>query len=157
MDFKINDKIFKLLIQQQQIIDDLVSAVCEEESLSKIDRLILLEAYDLFTVSRHLTSPVRNKYEDQLKKISIDNGASYFIVDAWPFINVDHYNRGQLISFSTQLEIEKENNNGDASAEITVLRDRSTGCEIKITLAQLESDVYDYCVSNKIYGSYFDW
>lgn len=157
MNFGPDHKITKLSAQLQTIQDKLVAAILEEESLSKLDRLSLIELYGLFTTSPFLVHPLRDKYQEQLKEIAIREGATYFILDGWPLINCDHRNRGELVSFADELECEYENNNDDPDSEITVLKDRSTGAEIKITLKQLEDDIYDWCISKGKYGFYFDW
>lgn len=157
MNFGPDHKITKLGAQLQIIEDELVAAILEEDSLSKLDRLFLIESYGLFTTAPFLVHPLRDKYQEQLKEIAIREGATYFIMDSWPLIDCDHRNRGEVVSFATELECEYENNDDNPDAEITVLKDRSTGAEIKITLKQLESDIYDWCVSMSRSGFHFDW
>jgi len=151
-----NPEIRRLEAEMEKIREQLLEVICSDEKLSKLERLTLIEAYELFKNASYIQHPMREKYIDQLKEAAIREGATYFIDDDWPHIENDYRERNEIISLPDELMSTSENIE-DSSTEITILKDRGTGVEIKISYEQLESDVYDWCMKNKKIGYHFDW
>jgi hypothetical protein len=158
MNLKTNPEILRLEAEMEKIQKQLLEVICSDEKLSKLDRLMLIENYKLFETDSWIQHPLCEKYMEQLKEATIREGATYFIDDSWPSLETDYRNRGEYISLPNELLCAAENIDDEDYADgFTVLRDRGTGVEIKISYEQLESDVYDWCLKNKKIGFNFDW
>lgn len=157
MNFGPDHKITKLGAQLQTVEDELVAAILEEESLSKLDRLWLIESYGLYTTAPFVHMPLRDKYAEQLKEIAIRKGAKFFAMYEWPLIDDTDRSEGERISFANELSMLLHDIKEDRNALVTILKDRATEAELKITYEQLESDIYDWCVSKGKIGFSYCW
>lgn len=151
--------------------EDLLQAILADTELSKLEKLQAIDESDVLPYESYLMGPLV-KYEDVFKN-QIDHKFGkhdFHIIDSWPFIDCDCYNRGQPVSFANELECMYENVSYDYESEeltdtqlegkeivIMTNRSRDSRDEFKITLGQLVDDVYDWCITNRKIGCHFDW
>jgi hypothetical protein len=153
-----NENIKTLTEKLQAIEDELLQAILSDESQTKLDRLQLIDSNNLFKTEAYLQRPLKEKYLDQLKELAKSKGRDYVIDENWPIINTDYLNRGERISIAEQLLYTFENLEDEGHEDgITIISDRTTGEEIKISYEQLESEIYEWCVKNKTIAFHFDW
>jgi hypothetical protein len=153
-----NENIKTLTEKLQAIKDELLQAILSDESQTKLDRLQLIDSNNLFKTEAYLQRPLKEKYLDQLKELAKSKGRDYVIDENWPIINTDYLNRGERISIAEQLLYTFENLEDEGHEDgITIISDRTTGEEIKISYEQLESEIYEWCVKNKTIAFHFDW
>jgi hypothetical protein len=153
-----NENIKTLTEKLQAIKDELLQAILSDESQTKLDRLQLIDSNNLFKTEAYLQRPLKEKYLEQLKELVKVKGRDYVIDESWPIIDADYFNRGQRISIADQLLYTFESLEDEEHEDgITIISDRVTGEEIKISYEQLESEIYDWCVKNKTITFHFDW
>jgi hypothetical protein len=153
-----NENIKTLTEKLQAVKDELLQAILSDESQTKLDRLQLIDSNNLFKTEAYLQRPLKEKYLDQLKELAKSKGRDYVIDENWPIINTDYLNRGERISIAEQLLYTFENLEDEGHEDgITIISDRTTGEEIKISYEQLESEIYEWCVKNKTIAFHFDW
>jgi hypothetical protein len=153
-----NENIKTLTEKLQAVKDELLQAILSDESQTKLDRLQLIDRNNLFKTEAYLQRPLKEKYLEQLKELVKSKGRDYVIDDNWPIIDADYLNRGERISIADQLFYTFESLEDEGYEDgITIISDRVTGEEIKISYEQLESEIYDWCVKNKTIAFHFDW
>lgn len=153
-----NENIKTLTEKLQAVKDELLQAILSDESQTKLDRLQLIDRNNLFKTADYIQRPLKEKYLEQLKELVKVKGRDYVIDESWPIINTDYLNRGQRVSIADQLLYTFENLEDEGYEDgITIISDRTTREEIKISYEQLESEIYDWCVKNKTIAFHFDW
>jgi hypothetical protein len=153
-----NENIKTLTEKLQAIKDELLQAILSDESQTKLDRLQLIDSNNLFKTEAYLQRPLKEKYLEQLKELVKVKGRDYVIDENWPIIDADYFNRGQRVSIAEQLLYTFESLEDEGYEDgITIISDRYTGEEIKISYEQLESEIYEWCVKNKTIAFHFDW
>jgi hypothetical protein len=153
-----NENIKTLTEKLQAIKDELLQAILSDESQTKLDRLQLIDSNNLFKTEAYLQRPLKEKYLEQLKELVKVKGRGYVIDENWPIIDADYFNRGQRVSIAEQLLYTFESLEDEGYEDgITIISDRTTGEEIKISYEQLESEIYEWCVKNKTIAFHFDW
>jgi hypothetical protein len=153
-----NENIKTLTEKLQAIKDELLQAILSDESQTKLDRLQLINSNNLFKTEAYLQRPLKEKYLEQLKELVKVKGRDYVIDENWPIIDADYFNRGQRVSIAEQLLYTFESLEDEGYEDgITIISDRYTGEEIKISYEQLESEIYEWCVKNKTIAFHFDW
>jgi hypothetical protein len=153
-----NENIKTLTEKLQAIKDELLQAILSDESQTKLNRLQLIDSNNLFKTADYIQRPLKEKYLEQLKELVKVKGRDYVIDESWPIIDADYFNRGQRISIADQLLYTFESLEDEGHEDgITIISDRVTGEEIKISYEQLESEIYEWCVKNKTIAFHFDW
>lgn len=139
-----------------KVKEELLQAIINEESMSKLERLYLIEQHKLFDYEGYIQRPLNEKYLPILTESVKGKGGKNIIADSWPVIETDYRDRGDLILMTNELQyaLECEDEN---DGMIEVIRDRRTKESISITYQQLESEIYDWCIKNKKIGFFFDW
>jgi hypothetical protein len=138
--------------------EELLHAIINEESMPKLERLLLIEQNGLFETASYVQKPLKEKYTEPLKELVKAKGREYVIEDNWPILDTSYFNRGERISLADQLVYTAENfEAGEYPYGIPVIKDRSTTEEIRIGYEELVDEVYDWCVKNKTVAFHFDW
>lgn len=166
------NKIEQLKIEKTRITKALLQAILDDPELSKMEKLKKIDEVESLPYHTYLIRPLEQKYTDIFKaQIEEKYGVQDFhIIDSWPLIDTEHFNRNERFSLASQLENTIENAAWDLvgdnpseeliyKEEIVVLRNRSSRAlaEYKITVGQLIDDVYEWVVSNRYIGFHFDW
>lgn len=165
-------KIEQLKLEKTRITEALLQAILDDPELSKMEKLMQIEETEALPFHICLIRPLEQKYSDIFKsQIEERYGVQdYHIIDSWPLIDTEHFNRSEHVSLASQLENTIENAAwdlvGDNPSEeliykekIVVLKNKSSRAlsEYKITIGQLIDDVYEWVVSNRYIGFTFDW
>lgn len=165
-------KIEQLKIEKTRITEALLQAILDDPELSKMEKLMQIEETEALPFHTYLIRPLEQKYTDIFKsQIEEKYGVQDFhIIDSWPLIDAEHFNRSERVSLASQLDNTIEDAAWDLvednpskeliyKEEIVVLRNRNSRAldEYKITVGQLIDDVYEWVVSNRYIGFTFDW
>jgi len=136
---------------------DLLDTIINVSDLAKHEKLKLIQENDLFTVRPWVQHPFA-KYEDQFKQQIGEQ--SFYIFDE-PMH--EYVGRHQIVDIASviegyieEVEYAKEEDE-DFSEMVSILSERKSNQEFKVSLTELIDHLYEWVIENKCVEYKFDW
>ena len=141
--------------------EEALQEVINDNSLSKVQKLRLIDDYDLLDYHEWINHPFAEWNDEvfeleriEAQKLLNEGKITYFHQSSMVDDDINHHceNKGERISYADYLDSIEEYED-----KIPVLTTRNPHITLYKTYEEVVDYLYDYCLMNKIIGHVFDW